>query len=45
MLNIPLVVHIHVLQQYAAFMKFPFATMRDKIMCQSHYINYTSKFN
>lgn len=45
MINIPLVVPIKVLQQYAASQKLPFATLADKVKTQSNYINYQSPKN
>lgn len=45
MIETPLIIPIKVLQQYAASRKLPMATIKDKIKCQSHYINFNSKFN
>lgn len=46
MLNIPFIVQMYVLQQYAASQKkMPFATLEDKVKAHSNYINLQSQYN
>jgi len=45
MIETPLIVPIKVLQMHAASLGLPMATIKDKIKCQSHYINFKAQHN